>query len=274
MLSSEIADMTFNRLLRRYLNMRSKEYVKTLKQKLNRKKEMAHRKKVEGKSGKRKANDNCNGKLVIDTIVDDKTQGYISSHLILKAKAVTGSSAFIKLTKADLHCLFRLYDIKFLCKTKKVLSQMLTDKIVATEIIPRPDRVQAARFSRIRENHRNKKEVDDFPDVDVQDNTSTSNSTSEEVFPQQSQNEEETSAANTDIDQPVQTNNQNTSNKRRPKFTPSPSQLLLLLDDYEKQPNKELNMMRSTEFAVHISQIESWHKRKRKKEKETTAPIN
>ena len=154
---------------------------------------------------------------------------------------------------------------------------MLTDKIVATERIARPDRVQAARSSQIRENHRNKKEVDDFPDVDVQDNTisNTNDSTSEEV-PSQSQNGEESPPSHNDVEQSVETNVQNTSNpnKRRPKFTPSPSQLMLLLEDHEIQPNKELNMMRSRELADNISQIESWHKRQRKRNKQTTTGNN
>lgn len=260
-LSSCHLETCYNRILKRYLNMRSKEYVKVLKQNLNRKKELAHRKKVEGKSGKRKAESQIDrvDKFLIDSITNDKTEECISSHLIMKAKAIAGSSVFVKLSKADLHCLFRLYDLKFVCKTKKILSQMLSERILASDKMLRPDRVQAARFARIRENHKIRKEIDDFPDVDIN--------------PTQNNERNRPEPSPTDSVVPIQASNsgdQEPANaRRRAQFKPSPAQIQLLLQDHSKQPNKELNELRATEFSVHISQIVNWHKRKKKKDKQS-----
>ena len=96
----------------------------------------------------------------------DKTDGYARSHLILKAKALAGPSAFLKLNKATLHCLFRIYDIEYVSrKTKSFLCKILQEKILQLNAVSHPDRVQAERFAQIKKNHQNKREVDDYPDM-------------------------------------------------------------------------------------------------------------
>lgn len=52
-------------------------------------------------------------------------------------------------------------------KSKTALCELLSEAIKAQDsIIPCPNRIQAAHFSKIKENHKNKSQLDDFPDDD------------------------------------------------------------------------------------------------------------
>lgn len=264
--------------------MRSKEYIRMLKRKLNKKKELAHRKKIEGKTNSGKKNVE---RTILEDIMADKTDGYASSHLILKAKALAGPSAFLKLNKATLHCLFRIYDIEYVSrKTKSFLCKMLQERILQLNAIPRPDRVQGERFAQIKKNHQNKREVDDYPDS-MHDAHTNDN---EELTEPLALMEEEMvtvstepssnpliSCAGTDTSQragpcgdvngsiPNAHVQQLSENRpRRKKFKPTNEQLSLLRQDHDQKTNKTVNLKRAHDFGVHVSQIENWHKRYRK----------
>lgn len=287
--------MLFTRFLRRYLNMRSKEFIKMLKRKLNHKKELAHRKKIEGKAGKTNKRDV--ERKILDDIIADKTDGFASSHLILKAKALTGQSAFSKLNKATLHCLFRLYDIVFPArKTKEVLCQMLQQKILQVNTLPCPERVQAERFARIKENHQNKKEIDDFQDSVSQPNARNATEglsmqsqlqlpTNEVTHPSAATASlassinlpcenpvitainEQTAPAEINFNQASDLHHPAENRQRRTRFKPTDEQLSLLKEDNVQNRNKTLNLKRAHDFGVHISQIENWHRRYKKQRK-------
>lgn len=275
--------------------MRSTEFIKMMKRKVNQKKELAHRKKVEGKTTNKQGlrSRSVVDQKILDDIQADKTDGFASSHLSLKGKALTGPSAFSKLNKATLHCLFRLYDIVFPArKTKVILCELLQQKILQVDALPYPHRVQAERFARIKENHQNRKEVDDFPDDVSEPNSQAAADPSMQSQPQHAY-EMSHSLANANecqaemAFQPASPNppcensgiraaelnarqstalhhNENTK-QRRARFTTTEEQLSLLKEDHEQQTNKVLNLKRAHDFGVHISQIETWHKRYRKK---------
>lgn len=239
-----------------------------LKRKLNQQKVLAHRKKVEGKSTKSATKKDKVPKTLLDDILADKTDGFISSHLLLKAKAITGSATFSSLSRAEIHCLFRIYNMKFVpSKSKTALCELLSEAIKAQDSIPCPNRIQAAHFSKIKENHKNKSQLDDFPDDDdssVPVSTAVSRSTAES-----------TTDTTTNDNATVPPNVTTAGNKqRRARFKPAPAQIAVLKEDHSRKPNREINKRRADEFGVHITQIETWHKRQRQQSRKNTGNMH
>lgn len=148
-------------------------------------------------------------------------------------------------------------------KSKSALCELLSEAIKAQDSIPCPNRIQAAHFSKIKENHKNKSQLDDFPDDDdssVPVSTAASSSTTEST----------TDTTTTDIMQlflpmppPLATNREE----------PGLNQLqhnssAVLKEGHSRKPNREINKRRADEFGVHITQIETWHKRQRQQSRD------
>jgi hypothetical protein len=97
-IGSEVKGMVQRRILKRYLNMRCKEFVKVLKQELKYKKTKEHRKKVQERKQKL-----TNGtKALVHQLIEDSSTGKAVSFHTLKALAAKGIGNFTKITKKRL----------------------------------------------------------------------------------------------------------------------------------------------------------------------------
>ena len=108
----------FNRLSKRYLNIRCKEYIKKMKRKLkDTEKKKEHRKQIATHKSTAKTSVT---KQLLSSMLLDKTSQKQSSHFLLKSIAAKGKDEFSGLTKPELHFLFHLYKIPFIqSKNKK-----------------------------------------------------------------------------------------------------------------------------------------------------------
>lgn len=124
------------RLLKRYLNMRSKEYIKSLKRELKASKSVALRTALAVKKTRSKITDHL--KVTLNGIFEDKSSGKMASHLKLKAFALEkGEAAFVGFTKTQLHYFHSLYGIKFRKSQKKaLLSKELHKAVIDAVEIP------------------------------------------------------------------------------------------------------------------------------------------
>ena len=233
------------RIMRRYLNMRCKEFVKVVKREFKCEKEKLHRQKVQEKTRKK---DN-NTRNLICQLCNDSSEGKNASFYTIKALAATGKDSFIQLTKKEIHFLFHLFELTFrksMNKTK--LCEELTTCVNNAHVMTNPSLCSVNELNSIGENKKCTK----------------CSSTREvpETLPNQASIPPSAHCA--------QSNNadQNTMcTRRRKQFRPTIEQKQILEEDHGNGLTPEIISQRASEFGVHTSQIESWHKRFRSKNK-------
>lgn len=145
------------RLLRRYLNMRSKEYLKVLKGKVKQRKECVLREKV----NKKKAKQNLANCPRMEELFSDQSIAMEASHLRLKASCLPGPESLTSYNKVVLHFLFVLYGMRYQkTKTKKSLSAILHQKVVHCNRMVYPELASRRTYDMISESHKSGKEED------------------------------------------------------------------------------------------------------------------
>lgn len=133
---SDVTGTIQNRLMKRYLNMRCKEYVKVIKRDLSYEKQKEHRKKVQEKS---KATNGKNAFNVPQMLNDTSDKKNVSFYT-LKAMSAKGKDAFWNITKSEIHFLYHLFGLKFKkSKSKAILSEELVSKITNAQEMKHPD---------------------------------------------------------------------------------------------------------------------------------------
>lgn len=242
--SNDLKESIQSRLMKRYLNMRCKEFVKVVKRELNYEKGKEHRKKVQEKASK----GNNNTKNLISQLCNDNSEGKNVSFYTLKAMAATGKDSFMKMTKKEIHFLFHLFGRAFkksMNKTK--LCEELVANINNAHEMKNPSLCTTNELSSIQDNKK----------------CTQCSSTREVLGALSNHGNILPSTQSSNSNQPA------TGRRRRKQFRPTDEQKQILEADYENGLTQEVINQRALEFAVHTSQIESWHKRFRLKKQST-----
>lgn len=280
-------EVAYARFLRRFLNMRSKEFISFVKAEIKSTKSKALREALTKKKTKGKAS--ATSKATINDICEDKTDGKLACHLKLKALVLEGKEVLATSSKVQLHFLFLLYGEKFLkSKKKKVLSELLCNAISMKQAMPHPSLANQRCYSLIETIHAQGKTMDTSDaysslglvapqnsTVSVDPRADTNNSGLVPIPMEVSnlqepsrignaiQNEPEKSferlesaehaATRTDVD---------TRKERLKRFKPSAAQISILLKDNTENSGKvpkAVISQRAEEFLVEPSQIRRWH---------------
>ena len=141
----DTSSMLLARILNRFLNVRSKEFLRSVKEKLKTMKSDALRKELSKK--KQKKCETAGLKSLLDELIEDATASKIASHLKLKARALQGLNFFMAYSKAQLSFLFLLYGIKFdKSRQKSLICGSLVEKIENSDSMVCPDAATKARY--------------------------------------------------------------------------------------------------------------------------------
>ena len=238
--------------MKRYLNMRSKEFINKVKSEIKNKKSQSLREALSKR--KAKGQSLASSTQLLNEIFDDKSEAKLSSHLKLKAKELSGKDAFIPFNKAQLHFLFLLYGERFLkSKKKKVLNEMLCACISKSERMMHPQLANRRCYDNlIRETSEGKK-------FDARN-------AYESLGIVQNMNNEQNLFAPMTL--ASQNPNQNAARNRLQRFMPSAAQESILKDDNRNHAGKvpkSILEQRAKEFSVAESQIRRWHSAFQKK---------
>ena len=291
---------TLARVLRRYLNMRSKEFLKKVKRDLKFSKNEALRKALQTRKTKGRESESL--KKMIDDLLEDKSPCKLASHLKIKARALTGKDAFTGFSKAHLNFLFLSYGISFKkSKKKKALSELLQMKVAGCEALPCSHTATRAIFNKALQLYNEGKKVNYVslgisapgPQAVSESTERRENEAGEQNFEaitnvvtplaQQSVSESTeqsdievgeqnfdmvTSAPNNIREDDIEDGAQRRVRLRA--FKPSKEQELLLRSDNKTNSGKVpkiLRAERAREFGVKESQIQRWHVAWNKKKK-------
>ena len=236
--SSDVTGTIQTRLMKRYLNMRCKEYVKIIKRDMSYKKQKEHRKKVQEKSKTANGKNALNVPQMLDNTSDKKNVSFYT----LKAMSAMSKDAFKNITKSEIHFLYHLFGLKFKkSKSKAILSEELVSNINNAQEMKHPDMCTVDNLNSIK------------------DTKCTRCSNAREVLQTLPSNENVNSA---NVDTPeVQS-----VKIRRKQFRPTSIQKQMLQADNENGITQEVINQRASEFGVHVTQIQSWHRRFRLKQ--------
>ena len=250
MRKKELLDCVFSRILKRYLNMRTKEFIKVVKRTMKYHKTQAHRQKVKKKAEKK------NERVIpqnLREMAQDTSDGKMVSHYTLKAMAVKGLDAFSKLSKEELHLLIHVYSLRFSkSKTKKMLIELLIEGINGKDSIPHPEMLTVEELQ-LREKECSRCKVQGNGDH-IEIANPQLQSTGDNRL-------QASSAVN--HDNAVALNQQRQT--RRKQFRPTTEQIAVLVQDNKDSCNLHILETRARDFSVDISQIRSWHQRYRKR---------
>ena len=222
------------RLMKRYLNMRCKEYVKVIKREMSYEKQKEHRKKVQEKS---KAANSKNA-LNVPQMLNDTSDKKNVSFYTLKAMSAMGKDAFKNMKKSEIHFLYHLFGLKFKkSKTKAILSEELVSKVINAQEMTHPNMCTLDSLNSLKN-----------------DTMCTTCTGIREVL-QTLPNNENVNSTNAD------TLEVQAVKPRRKQFRPTNIQKEMLQADNEKGLTQEVIKKRALEFGVHVTQIKSWHRR-------------
>ena len=239
--SSDLKESIRTRVMKRYLNMRCKEFVKVVKRELNYEKVKEHRKKVQEKANK----GNNNTKNLISQLCNDTSERKNVSFYTLKAMAATDKDSFMKMTKKEIHLLFHLFGLTFkksMNKTK--LCEKLTASVNNAHEMTNPSSCTINELGKIQDNKKCMK----------------CSSTTEVVRTLPNEGNIPPSA------QSCNSQDQHARSRcRRKQFRATNEQKRILEEDHGNGVTPEIINQRALEFDVHASQIASWHKRFRLK---------
>ena len=156
--------------------------------------------------------------------------------------AATGKDSFIQLTKKEIHFLFHLFGLTFrksMNKTK--LCQELTTGINNAHVMTNPSLCSVNELNSIGENKKCMK-------------CSSTREVAETLPNQASIPPSAHCAQSNNVDQNT------TCTRCRKQFRATIEQKQILEDDHGNGLTPEIISQRASEFGVHTSQIESWHK--------------
>lgn len=247
-----------SRIMKRYLNMRCKEFVKVIKREMKCEKSKEHRKKVQEKKNKAKNG----GKDVLRQLTEDHCDNKTAEFFTLKAMAAKGKNNFTKMTKNELHFICHLFGIKFKeSETKDKLSSVLINKINYAQEMTHPTRCTTEELNAIHA-RKNKKCASCDANREVlgilTNIANVSNSVQASQLPLHSVPPNNL---------PMRNNPEATTKVRQKQFRPTDGQKTILQQDHSNGITAEVIKQRAAEFTVDVSQIRSWHKRFRLKEK-------
>lgn len=148
-IGSDVTGVVQQRLLKRYLNMRCKEFVKVLKREMKYEKVKEHRKKVQQKKSK-----TTNGsKAIVHQLIEDTSTNKAVAFHTLKAIAAKGKGSFAQISKKEAHFICHLFGIKFKkSETKDKLDLLLINKINEAHEMTYHSKCTQQELNMIREN--------------------------------------------------------------------------------------------------------------------------
>lgn len=134
----DVADSLFDRVIKRYLNVVQKSFLKKIKEKYGLRLHYGSlRSKLDGDTSGKK--DKNNASIKFEEILQDQTEQKSMSHSILKFHSFCSSSSFRKYTRKQLQLIFFAYNLTFQKDfNKDQLSSILCDCIQSNNLISNP----------------------------------------------------------------------------------------------------------------------------------------
>jgi hypothetical protein len=246
---SDITGVVQQRMLKRYLNMRCKEFVKVLKREMKYEKVKEHRKKVQEKKSK-----TANGsRAIVRQLIEDTSTNKAVAFHTLKAIAAKGKGSFAQISKKEAHFICRLFGIKFKkSQTKDKLDLLLINKINDANEMTYHSRCTQQELNVIGDNKKctvcdaNREVLGTLSNIANVINSSQTSASSDTV-------------AHSPL--PTQDTHEPHLKVRRKQFRPDDAQKTILRGDNVNGITRELVEQRASEFGVDVSQIRSWHRR-------------
>ena len=253
------------RFLKRYLNMRSKEFLSQVKTQLKNKKDAALREALTKK--RTKGSTKSFVTQMMHSLFDDTTEAKMASHLKMKAQSLSGGEALTCFTKIQLHFFHLIYGEKFSkSKKKKETSMQFCQKLQLKEGIAHPALAKRSAYDIVEKYHIEGKKLSIatlYQELGLQlvspDELNESENTAQEATIHLPQDHNVTTGSA----ERVTLQPQMAGKKRLPKFKPSDMQKKTLQEDNENHAGKvPMNVTRSRaqEFAVEVTQIQRWHR--------------
>ena len=246
--------MLLTRILNRYLNVRSKEFLRSVKEKLKTMKSDALRQELTKK--KQRKCETAGLKSLLEELIEDTTASKIASHLKLKARALQELKSFMGYSKAQLSFLFLLYGIKFeKSKQKSLLCSSLVEKIKDSDSMICPEAATKDRYDMAMQIFKSNTNIHANPD-EPNPRTDT-DPVQAEAIPSLF-NLHAVQEAVHDI---VPPHAEAETTRRRKRFKPTKEQIQRLVTEYEGHAGAvpdTISRERAVEFGVDVSQVKRW----------------
>lgn len=232
--------------------MRSKEYLRLVKEKLNSKKKEALRSNLKKK--KHTQGEKTCFKDILEGAFKDATPEKLASHLKFKALALQGNDIYMGFNKKQQNLLFNMYDLTYSkSKSKKDASRFLVQKILSCQAMPSPHYASWRQYNLV---------VANFNAGTSQEPvTVNEESQAGSLLPLMTAPvaEERVTAERAEATSPGQPRKEKAP--RRKRFVPDEQQKKLLEDDFRRFVGNvpgHVSLQRASEFSVHKSQILRW----------------